>query len=206
MSVHPTSPAATGDRGGSFEQLLDVCYLTYLLTQGTPPFMRGGILEELHLQSGHLGWATEDLLLVGTVAGQKRKVAIQAKSALKLTAENAECIKVFADAWKDFNNQKVFDLSRDGIVLVCGPLPVATHRRWRIMLDGAGAALDAANWLHRLALPRYLKDAMEAMKTLRAVLGKEGSRELRFQFPPPGDIAVDGHRYGSRAQEILNLS
>ena len=33
---------------------------------------------------------------------------------------------------------------------------------------------------------------------LRAVIGKEGSRELRFQFPPPGDIAVDGHRYGSR--------
>lgn len=170
MSEHPTSPAATGDRGGSFEQLVDVCYLTYLLTQGTPPFMRGGTLEEVHLQSGHLDWATDDLLLVGTVAGQKRKVAIQAKSALTLTAENAECLKVFADAWKDFNNGEIFDHSHDGIALVCGPLPVANYRRWRIMLDTAQAAIDAADWLHRLSLPGYLKGAMAAMRMLRELL------------------------------------
>jgi hypothetical protein len=171
MSDHPTSPAATGDRGGSFEQLVDVCYLSYLLTQGTPPFMRGGTLEEVHLQAEHLGWATDDLLLVGMVAGHKRKVAMQAKSALTLTAENKECLQVFADAWKDFNNAKIFDPQYDGLVLVCGPLPVTTYRRWRIMLDAAQAALDAADWLRRLSLPGYLgQGAAEAMKTLRALL------------------------------------
>ncbi|HEY4301457.1 MAG TPA: hypothetical protein VGM73_11310 [Candidatus Didemnitutus sp.] len=171
MSDHPTSPAATGDRGGSFEQLVDVCYLSYLVTQGTPPFMRGGSLEEVHLQAEHQGWATDDLVLVGTVAGHKRKVAMQAKSALTLTSENKECLQVFADAWKDFNNPRIFDPKHDGIVLVCGPLPVATYRRWRIMLDAAQAALDAADWLRRLALPSYLgQGAAEAMATLRALL------------------------------------
>ena len=173
MSDHLTSPAATGDRGGSFEQLVDVCYLSYLLTQGTPPFMRGGTLDEVHLQSEHLGWATDDLLLVGTVAGHTRKVAMQAKSALTtFTAENEECLKVFADAWKDFNNAIIFDPKHDGIVLVCGPLPPATYRRWRTMLDAAQAALDAADWLRRLALPCYLgQGAAKAMETLRALLG-----------------------------------
>ena len=171
MSDHPTSPAATGDRGGSFEQLVDVCYLSYLLAQGMPPFMRGGTLEEVHFQAEHLGWATDDLLVVGTVAGHKRKVAMQVKSALVLTAENKECLQVFADAWKDSNNAAIFDPKRDGIVLVCGPLPVATYRRWRIMLDAAQATLDAADWLRRLALPGYLgKGASEAMNTLRSLL------------------------------------
>ncbi|MFA6546367.1 MAG: hypothetical protein WCS99_18260 [Limisphaerales bacterium] len=171
MFNHPTSPTATGDRGGSFEQLVDVCYLSYLLAQCTPPFLRSGTLEEVHLQAEHLGWATDDLLLVGTVAGHKRKVAMQAKSALTLTAENKECQQVFADAWKDFTNAKIFDPKRDGLVLVCGPLPVATYRRWRIMLDAAQAALDAADWLRRLALPGYLgQGASEAMATLRALL------------------------------------
>jgi hypothetical protein len=171
MSDHPTSPSATGDRGGSFEQLVDVCYLAYLLAQGTPPFLRGGTVEEVHLQTEHLGWATDDLLLVGTVAGHKRKVAMQVKSALILTAENKECLEVFADAWKDFNNPAAFDPKHDGIVLVCGPLPVTTYRRWRIMLDAAQAALDLADWLHRLALPGYLgQGASDAMETLRALL------------------------------------
>ncbi len=172
MCAHPTSPAATGDRGGSFEQLVDVCYLSYLLTQGTPPFMRGGALEKVHLQAEQLGWETDDLVLVGTVAGHKRKVAMQAKSALtSFTAENKECLEVFADAWKDFRNTEIFDQKHDGLVLIVGPLPVATYRRWRTMLDAAQAALDAADWLRRLALPGYLgQGAAEAMATLRALL------------------------------------
>ncbi len=171
MSDRPVSPAATGDRGGSFEQLVDVCYLAYLLTQGAPPFMCGSTLSEVHFQAEHLGWATDDLLLVGVVAGHKRTVAIQVKSSLTLTSENGECMQVFADAWKDFNNPKIFDLQHDGLVLVCGPLPVATNRRWRIMLDAARAALDAADWLHRLTLPGYLGQGTSTAKdALRALL------------------------------------
>ena len=54
----------------------------------------------MHFQTEHLGWATDDLLLVGTVAGHKRKVAMQVKSALTFTSENKECLEVFDDAWK----------------------------------------------------------------------------------------------------------
>ena len=171
MSDVPTSPSATGDRGGSFEQLVGVCYLSYLLSQGTPPFLRGSTVEEVHFQTGHLGWATDDLLLVGTVAGHGRKVAMQIKSALTLTAENEDCLQIFHDAWKDFNNPKLFDPKHDGLVLACGPLPVATNRRWRIMLDAAQAAVDPADWMHRLSLPGYLgKGATNAMEVLRSLL------------------------------------
>lgn len=133
--------------------------------------MSGSTLEEVHLQAEHLGWATDDLLLVNTVSGHTRKVAMQAKSALTISAENKECLQVFADAWKDFNNTKIFDPKHDGLVLVTGPLPVATYRRWRTMLDAAQATLDAADWLRRLSLPGYLGlGAAEAVATLRALL------------------------------------
>jgi energy-coupling factor transporter ATP-binding protein EcfA2 len=173
MSAHPTSPAATGDRGGSFEQQSAVCYLIYLLTQGTPPFMQGATLEEVHLQAGHLGWETDDLLLVGKIGGQIRKVAVQVKSSFTFSAENEECQEVFADAWKDFCNSMLFDLTRDGLALICGPLPVSTQHRWRIVLDAARASLSVTDWLNRLKLPGYHeKGAAAALDTLRDLLNR----------------------------------
>jgi len=173
MSAHPTSPAATGDRGGSFEQQVGACYLTYLLTQGTPPFLQGGALDEVHFQAGHLGWETDDLVLVGEVGGHVRKVAVQAKSSFTFSAENEECLQVFADAWKDFSNAKLFDRTRDALVLVCGPLPVSAQHRWRILLDAARASLSPADWLNRLTLPGYLdKGAAVALDTLQDLLAR----------------------------------
>lgn len=170
---HPTSPAATGDRGGSFEQQSAACYLTYLLTQGTPPFMQGGTLDEVHLQAGHLGWETDDLLLVGKVSGQIRKVAVQVKSSFTFSAENVECQEVFADAWKDFCNDTLFDRARDGLALICGPLPVSTQHRWRIVLDASTASLNVADWLNRLRLPGYHeKGAAMALDTLQDLLNR----------------------------------
>ncbi|MBN2560744.1 MAG: hypothetical protein JXQ75_07435 [Phycisphaerae bacterium] len=173
MPFLPTSPAATGDRGGSFEQQSAVCYLTYLLTQGTPPFVQGATLDEVHLQAGHLGWETDDLLLVGKVGGQIRKVAVQVKSSFTFSAENEECQQVFADAWKDFCNGTLFDRARDGLALVCGPLPISTQHRWRIVLDAARASLSTADWLNRLKLPGYHeKGAAAALDTLRNLLNR----------------------------------
>lgn len=171
MSPQPTSPSATGNRGGTFEQQVGACYLAYLLTRGTPPFLQGSAIDEVHLQTEHLGWQTDDLLLVGTVGSNKRKVALQVKSAFTFSGENKECQEVFKDAWKDFNNSTIFDRGSDGIALVCGPLPLATQRRWRIVFDAAQASLDATDWLHRLALPGYHEQgAAAALDTLRSLL------------------------------------
>lgn len=173
MSAHHTSPAATGDRGGSFEQQSAVCYLAYLLAQGTPPFLQGATLDEIHLQAGHLGWETDDLLLVGNIGGKIRKVAVQVKSSFTFSAENEECQEVFSDAWKDFGNAALFDRTRDGLALVCGPLPVSTQHRWRIVLDAARASLNVADWLNRLTLPGYHdKGAAAALDILRDLLNR----------------------------------
>jgi len=170
MSVHPTSPAATGDRGGSFEQQVAACHLAFLLSRGVPPFLQGTTVEEVHLQAGHLGWKTDDLVLVGT-GPLRRQVALQVKSAFTFSADNKECQEVFSAACSDFNNAALFVRPRDGIAVICGPLPVATQRRLRIALDAARAALNPADWLNRLTLPGYHEHgAALAADALRALL------------------------------------
>ena len=52
------NPAATGGAGTHFEHRVDAFFLGLFLTRGIPPFMPQCIIEAVHLQSGHLGWAT----------------------------------------------------------------------------------------------------------------------------------------------------
>jgi len=141
--------------------------------------MQGGTITEVHLQAGHLDWETDDLVIVGKVGTQIRKVAVQMKSSFTFSAENEECQQVFADAWKDFRNEKVFNNGRDGLSLICGPLPVSTQHRWRIVLDAARASLDAMDWLNRLTLPGYHeKGAATALDTMRDLLARANGSQV----------------------------
>ena len=77
------SPAATGGAGNFFEQHVDAYWLGLLLVRGIPPIFRDCILEEVHLQTRHLGWQTDDFLVVGkNESGQQQKLAGQVKKVL----------------------------------------------------------------------------------------------------------------------------
>src|SRR5687768_16680347 len=80
--VHGTvsSPLATGGAGDRFEQRVDAYALTLLLTGSRAPIITDSIVVEVHLQTKHLGWRTDDLLIVGEARpGVRRRVAIQSK-------------------------------------------------------------------------------------------------------------------------------
>ena len=73
-----SSPDATGGAGTFFEQHVNATFLALLLVRGIPPVLTDCQLEEVHFQTEHLGWKTDDVLLVGlNGAGERRQLASQ---------------------------------------------------------------------------------------------------------------------------------
>jgi hypothetical protein len=160
------SPEATGHAGPFFEQHVDAAFLALLLVRATPPFMLQCELAEVHLQAGHLGWATDDLLLVGVDnSGLRRKAAIQVKRTFTMASSDDECVEVFKNAWIDFKSER-FDAGTDVVGLVTRPLAQRTQHGLRILLDTARAAADGADFLRRLAIPGYRDKAAAHYATI----------------------------------------
>src|SRR5690349_11772307 len=114
-----TSPIATGGSGTFFEQHVNASYLAVLLVGGLPPVLTDCVLEEVSFQTEHLGWQTDDVLLIGKSAqGVKRHLAAQVKRAFKINQSDSDCVKAFKDFWLDFNNKRVFQEGRDQLALI----------------------------------------------------------------------------------------
>ena len=98
-----SSPTATGGGGEHFEQHVDAFALALLLVQASPPVITNTSVVEVHLQTRHLGWHTDDLLVVGkTGSGKQRKLAAQIKSTFTVSAANDDCRQTFQGMWDDF--------------------------------------------------------------------------------------------------------
>ena len=75
-----SNSASTGGAGTTFEQHVDAYWLAQLLVQGIPPILLDCSVTEVHAQTEHLGWHTDDFLIVGqNGAGTRRKLAGQVK-------------------------------------------------------------------------------------------------------------------------------
>src|SRR4051794_13657341 len=105
-----SSPAATGGAGNIFEQHAVAHWLALLLVRGVPPILRDCTLIEAHFQAEHLGWNTDDFLMVGqTGGGVRRNLLGQLKRSFTVSTSDAECVKSIGDFWKDFKNTAKFD-------------------------------------------------------------------------------------------------
>jgi hypothetical protein len=77
---------------------------------------------EVHLQTEHLGWHTDDFLVVGqTGAGDRRKLVGQVKRTFTVSATDDECKKAIGDFGADVKHIAQLDPSVDRFALVTWP-------------------------------------------------------------------------------------
>ena len=62
MQAASQVPLPPGEPGTVFEQHVDAYWLAQLLVQAIPPILHDCAVVEVHLQTEHLGWHTDDLL------------------------------------------------------------------------------------------------------------------------------------------------
>jgi hypothetical protein len=112
MTGRVSSSASTGGVGTFFEQHVDAFWLAQLLVRAIPPILHDYAVVEVHFQTEHLRWNTDDFLVVGENGlGSRRKLVGQVKRTFTVSATDDECKKAVQDLWKDFTTPLQFSLA-----------------------------------------------------------------------------------------------
>ena len=130
------------------------------------------------MQTEHLGWHTDDFLIVGqNGAGARRKLAGQVKRTFRVSAANEECRKAIGDFWRDFTG--------DGLSLDLHTATRQTEAAIKTLLAHTAAGSDAstvadASWNELLAI------ASDAMATERSFQRNDLPESLRQRHSAVG--------------------
>ena len=175
-----SSPAATGGAGTIFEQHVDAYWLALLLVRGIPPILRDCTVDEVCLQTEHLGWHTDDFLVVGqNGSGQHRKLAGQVKRNFTVSATDDECKKAVQDFWKDFKNPERFSQTSDRFALVTlrGTNTLLEH--FSGLLHCARASRDGGEFDRRLSTDGFINaKAVQYCDEIRKIIGETEERDV----------------------------
>ena len=175
-----SSPAATGGMGSFFEQHVAAYWLAQLLVRSIPPILHDCAVVEVHLQTEHLGWHTDDFLIVGqNGSGEHRKLVGQVKRTFTVSATDDECKKALQDFWKDFSNPQQFSRDTDRFALVTLRGTNALLEHFSGLLDCSRASHDGAEFERRLAVPGFINGrAVKYCGEIQTIIGETEERSV----------------------------
>lgn len=171
------SPLATGGSGAAYEQRVGALFLSYLLTRNPSQIFPDCQVEEVGFQTGRGGWRTDDILVVCSAGGRRRKIAIQAKCKFTV-GSNSNCARVFRRFWEDFDARDRFDSDKDALALAT-PLNTPNLDSLARLLDCARDSMDAEDLKNMLETPGLVqKGAGDHYRTIRHILEAEASYDV----------------------------
>ena len=128
---------------------------------------------EVHFQTEHLGWLTDDFLIVCERPGAAaQKLAGQVKRSFTVSAADDDCKQTIRDFWNDFKSSERFSPTDDRLVLVTLRGTETLLKHFVGLLDCARAARDGAEFERRLATKGFISDkAVQYCGELRKIIG-----------------------------------
>lgn len=152
-----SSPTATGGAGVYFEQHVQTYWLAQLLVRSIPPILTDRGVAEVHFQTEHLGFNTDDFLVVCEREGEAPAQLVgQVKRSLTISAADDECKKTIGDFWKDFKKAAPFNSQYDRFVLVTLRGTNTLLENFSGLLDCARGASDGKEFQRRLSLSGFI--------------------------------------------------
>jgi hypothetical protein len=152
-----SSPISTGGEGVFFEQHVAAYWLAQLLVRSIPPILTDTGVTEVHFQSEHLGFNTDDFLVVCARAGAANaRLVGQVKRSFTISAADDECKKAIGDFWKDFKKADPFNPQHDRFVLVTLRGTNTLLENLVGLLDCARGAADGEEFQRRLSLDGFI--------------------------------------------------
>lgn len=152
-----SSPISTGGEGIFFEQHVAAYWLAQLLVRSIPPILIDTCVTEVHLQTEHLGFNADDILVVCARAGAATaRLVGQVKRSFTISAADDECEKAIGDFWKDFKKADPFNAQHDRFVLVTLRGTKTLLEYFAGLLDCARGAADGEEFERRLSLGGFI--------------------------------------------------
>lgn len=152
-----SSPTATGGEGAFFEQHVAAYWLAQLLVRSIPPILTDTGVTEVHFQTEHLGFNTDDFLVVCARAGAANaRLVGQVKRSFTISAAGDECKKAIGDFWKDFKKADPFTPHHDRFLLVTLRGTNTLLENLVGLLDCARGAADGEEFQRRLSLDGFI--------------------------------------------------
>lgn len=185
--VYISSPAATGGLGVRFETHVAAIFTTLMLARGFVPCLPCVPIRRIELQTGRLGYKTDDILVVcGPNEASTARLLCQVKQGVRFQKSNAECQKTLAAAWMDFNAPEIFHHGRDALAVVTGPL-TRSDMSVRRLLEVARTSSDADEFLAKVHTERFRSETERKKLAvirdhLNAAAGRRVADEELFEF------------------------
>lgn len=162
-----------------FEQHTAAYWLAQLLVRSIPPILTDTGVTEVHFQTEHLGFNTDDFLVVcarGDAACTR--LVGQVKRTFTISANDGECKKAIGDFWKDFKNADPFNPQHDRFVLVTLRGTNMLLENFVGLLDCARGASDGEEFQRRLSLDGFIskKSIHQCTEVCEIVSALEGTQ------------------------------
>lgn len=173
-----SSPISTGGEGIFFEQHVAAYWLAQLLVRSIPPILTDTGVAAVYFQTEHLGFNTDDFLIVCERAGvSTARLVGQVKRSFTISATDDECKKAIGDFWKDFKKAAPFNPQHDRLVLVTLRGTDTLLKDFVGLLDCARGAADGEEFLRRLSLPGFIskKSVQQCSKLCEIVSALEAT-------------------------------
>ena len=152
-----SSPISTGGEGVFFEQHVAAYWLAQLLVRSIPPILINTGVTDVRFQTEHLGFNTDDFLVVCARAGVTTgRLVGQVKRSFTISAADDECKKAISDFWKDFKKADPFNAQHDRLVLVTLRGTGTLLKDFVGLLDCARGAADGEEFQRRLSLEGFI--------------------------------------------------
>lgn len=152
-----SSPLSTSGEGVFFEQHVAAYWLAQLLVRSIPPILTDTGVTEVHFQTEHLGFNTDDCLVVCARAGAANaRLVGQVKRSFTISAADDECKKTIGDFWKDFKKADPFNPQHDRFMLVTLRGTNTLLENFVGLLDCARGAADGDEFQRRLSLDGFI--------------------------------------------------
>jgi hypothetical protein len=152
-----SSPISTGGEGVFFEQHVAAYWLAQLLVRSIPPILTDTGVTEVHFQTEHLGFNTDDFLVVcARSGGANARLVGQVKRSFTVSAADDECKQAVGDFWKDFKKANPFNPQHDRFVLVTLRGTNTLLENFVGLLECARGAADGEEFQRRLSLNGFI--------------------------------------------------
>jgi hypothetical protein len=151
-----SNPFSTGGGGHNFETRVQASFLALMLARGYAPCLNALPIQKIKLQGRHADFNTDDFIVfAGDPNSLEKKMLAQIKHKIAITENDPIFAEVINAAWEDYNNEELFNVGRDVLALITGPLSSADTNDVRTLLDWARHAEDSNDFFNKVNLAKF---------------------------------------------------